>query len=149
MGVRALTVKQPWAWACFHGKNVENRKTRTNHRGLLAIHAGLAWSSRGGTDPRVLKVHVPFQNPLQTSQGRIDHAEHLGCCFAFGAVIGTVDVVGCHPAEPECCSPWGEPGGYHWMLANPQELWTPVPCRGRLGVFDLPDPVAAAVSSPF
>lgn len=38
---------------------------------------------------------------------------------------------------------------HHWVLANPRELRTPVVCRGRLGVFDLPDPVATAVNSSF
>lgn len=143
--MKALTVKQPWAWAIFHGKTVENRKTRTNHRGQLAIHAAVTWSPPGGVDPRVLKAHFPLRTVLQSKQERIDPAEHTGCCFVFGAVIGIVDVVGCHPAEAGCCGPWGDPVGYHWVLANPRELWRPVKCRGRLGVFDLPDPAATAV----
>lgn len=148
--MKGLTVKNPWAWAIFHGKGVENRKCRTNHRGLLAIHAGMAWSSRGAQDPRILAAHRGFQTTLQATRNRIDPAEHNGCYFAFGAVIGTVEVTDCHLAVGQCCGPWGDdPGIYHWVLTNPRELWTPVPCRGRLGVFDLPDPVAAAVDSPF
>lgn len=148
--MKALTVKNPWAWAVFHGKNVENRKCRTNHRGPLAIHAGLTWSTRGATDPRVLAVHRGFQTPLQATRDRIDPAEHTDCCFVFGAVIGVVDVVDCHLAVSDCCGPWGlDPGGFHWVLANARALPFAVPCRGRLGVFDLPDPVATAVESPF
>ena len=31
--MKALSVKQPWAWAIFHGKDVENRDWPTNVRG--------------------------------------------------------------------------------------------------------------------
>ena len=39
--VKALTVRQPWAWATIYGgKDVENRRWRTAYRGPLLIHAG-------------------------------------------------------------------------------------------------------------
>src|SRR5207302_502261 len=39
--MKALTVRQPWAWAIVQGKkDVENRSWRTDHRGMVAIHAG-------------------------------------------------------------------------------------------------------------
>lgn len=38
---RALSVRQPWAWAILHaGKDVENRSWATGYRGELLIHAG-------------------------------------------------------------------------------------------------------------
>lgn len=37
MIVKALSVRQPWAWAIVHaGKDVENRNWPTPHRGRLA-----------------------------------------------------------------------------------------------------------------
>lgn len=42
--MKAITVKQPWAWAIRWGfKPVENRSQRTAYRGKLAIHAGLGF----------------------------------------------------------------------------------------------------------
>ena len=45
--MKALTVKQPWAWAIIHGgKDVENRSWMPNlgPRGMrIAIHAGKGW----------------------------------------------------------------------------------------------------------
>jgi hypothetical protein len=39
--VKALTMRQPWAWATIYGgKDVENRRRRTAYRGPLLIHAG-------------------------------------------------------------------------------------------------------------
>ena len=38
--MKALSVRQPWAWAiAAAGKDVENRTWRTDYRGLIAIHA--------------------------------------------------------------------------------------------------------------
>ena len=43
--MKAITVRQPWAWAILHGgKDVENRTRNIagSYRGPLVIHAGLA-----------------------------------------------------------------------------------------------------------
>jgi hypothetical protein len=40
--MKAITVRQPWAWAIVHGhQTVESRPWGTRHRGTLYIHAGL------------------------------------------------------------------------------------------------------------
>ena len=80
----------------------------------------------------------------------------------LGAVIGVVDLVGEHrghqqedaeawePDEycdipsvlgprPKTCSPWALPDHHHLELANPRPLTTPIPARGRLGLWR-PDP---------
>ena len=45
-GLKALTIKQPWAWAIVAGhKDVENRSWSTPYRGWIVVHAG------GGLDP--------------------------------------------------------------------------------------------------
>lgn len=42
--LRALTIRQPWAWAIIHGgKDIENRSWNTKHRGPLVIHAGMGF----------------------------------------------------------------------------------------------------------
>ncbi|MCU1677701.1 MAG: hypothetical protein JWM93_2459 [Frankiales bacterium] len=126
---RALTVRQPWAWAIFFGKDVENRSRRTHYRGPLLIHAGLAWD--------------------ETAFYPIGHgwvAPRANC--PLGVILGTVDVVGCHD-DAWCwtpdgfCSPWAQGDGgtgdtFHWELANPRPLPTPIPCKGRLGLWTPP-----------
>ena len=57
--MKAITVRQPWAWAIVHGgKTIENRALAWSYRGPLAIHAGLRWSERGGADTRVIQAFV-------------------------------------------------------------------------------------------
>lgn len=119
---KALTVKQPWAWAIIHGgKDVENRSKPTKHRGQLYIHAGKGWADEG--------IDAMGIDALPKSYDE----------FLAGMVIGTVDLVGHHHAD-ECggvaCA-WGIPGFYHWELANARPLATPFPETGKLGIWNL------------
>jgi hypothetical protein len=42
-GLKALAVRQPWAWLIVNGfKDIENRSRRIHHRGPLLIHASLS-----------------------------------------------------------------------------------------------------------
>ncbi len=143
--MRALTVQQPWAWAIFHGKDVENRTQAWGYRGPLAIHAGQRWSDRGGRSRLVLQ-----------------HEDYADAEMHKGAIIGVVDLVDVHVSArgrevtsrarhghgleshrlPDCCSsPWGEFAEgptkpvVHLELANPRPLATPIPAKGRLGLW--------------
>ena len=84
----------------------------------------------------------------------------------LGVLLGTVEVAGCHHAD-ECkrlltpapakrrrqslaarptwahCSRWAEPDVWHWQLADPQPLDVPVPMRGMLGLWRLPEGASA------
>ncbi|SLH41428.1 Uncharacterised protein [Mycobacteroides abscessus subsp. massiliense] len=44
--MKALTIQQPWAWAIFNGKNIENRAQLWGYRGKIAVHAGARLSER-------------------------------------------------------------------------------------------------------
>ena len=40
--MRALSIRQPWAWLIVNGyKDIENRNWRTKYRGPFLVHAGL------------------------------------------------------------------------------------------------------------
>ena len=42
MKMKALSIKQPWAWLIVNGfKDIENRTWRTKIRGEFLIHAGI------------------------------------------------------------------------------------------------------------
>ncbi|MDN4173939.1 hypothetical protein QWY28_13340 [Nocardioides sp. SOB77] len=128
--MKALTVQQPWAWAIVHGgKDVENRTQAWSYRGPLAIHAGLR------TD-----VWAYEDDMVRDALGRFDDGwvleEQTG---TVGAVIGVVDLVGAHRgAACDCISGWAQQGAVHMLLANPRPLPTPVPCKGRLGLWTPP-----------
>ena len=143
--MRALTVRQPWAWAIVHGgKDVENRSRNIagTYRGPVAIHAGkhrpAGWTDLGFM--RALRAVFHIDAPETTPLHR-------------GHIIGIVDLVDVHPehwySQPSCpCeSDWAETNTYHLVLANPRPLTAPIPCRGRLGLWDTPDETATALAA--
>jgi hypothetical protein len=115
--MKALTVVQPWAWAIIHGlKRIENRSKLTNYRGPLLIHAGKSRSRLGHYGP-----------------GEPDHL-HLD----FGTIIGVVELVDCIPVAQVRDQPFAE-GPWCWILENPRPLAQPIPWRGALSFFHVPD----------
>lgn len=117
--VRALTVRQPWAWAIAHaGKDVENRWWATRWRGQLLIHAGK-------TQPTHWEQQV-----------LLSHTGVLPATYALGAIVAVAQLTGiCPPHRCQCFSPWAEPGRYHWQLRSIRPLAQPIPCSGARGLW--------------
>lgn len=59
---------------------------------------------------------------------------------AAGAIVGQVDVVDCISRDG---GPWFF-GPYGFVLRNPVSFARPIPCKGALGFFEVPAPVAEA-----
>ena len=144
--LRALTVRQPFAGAIiWFGKDVENRTRRMSYTGLLLIHSALAvpdWHdflAVGDMARPGVGINVVWSDERRT----------------LGAILGTVQVSGCHHAEDcatgkserraRCCSPWAVRHQFHIELTDPQPLSEPVPCRGMPGLWRLPEDVDKAV----
>lgn len=162
--MKALTVQQPWAWAIFHGKPIENRTQCWRYRGPLAIHAGARWSDRGERDQRVRGIVADHlvRTDQDAARAWLRTRKMPRNFVAFGAIIGTVDLVSCHKATIECsftgdCYRWGEPphdgrddkGRFerarsitHLVLENPRLLDDPIPCCGALGLWIPPADIA-------
>lgn len=116
--MKCLTVCQPWASLIMDGrKRIENRTWSTTHRGILLIHAG---SSRCflGTDADRL---------IEDLDG-----------VPYGCLLGTVQLLDCLPLSECRGEPFAE-GPMCWRVENPVLLKTPIPYRGKLGLFDVPD----------
>jgi hypothetical protein len=147
--VRAITVRQPLAWAIIHGgKDVENRTRNLagSYRGQVAIHAAKAIADRSGwTDPNILAVMLV-------------HDDLPDWSTTLGHIIGVADLVDVHLADSlgcpdlppslteahSLCSPWAMRDHWHLVLANPRPLAAPIPWRGALGLWTLPDDFATA-----
>ena len=143
--MRGLTVRPPWSHLIARcGKSIENRSWPTRYRGLVAVHAGTRWDAAAERDPVALKawldwsVTLPRPNitgPLRRSAIDVD----------LGAVVAVAELAGCHyPAGFLCCE-WARPDSWHWQLTGVRPLRDPVPCRGALGLWRLPEDVEAAV----
>jgi hypothetical protein len=151
--IRALTVRPPWSHmiACC-GKDVENRGWPTRYRGLLAIHAGANWDSSAEEDLTALaawrdwSASLPRPNITGPLRKTAIHV-HLS------AVVAVADLTGCHFAlqgdgcafADDRCSPWAQLHQWHWQLRNVRPLAQPVLCKGKLGLWRLPEDVEKAV----
>jgi hypothetical protein len=124
--MKALTIRQPWAWAIFHaGKDIENRDWPTRLRGRIAIHAAKEMT-------RDYEGALFF---MQEATGKFQ-------CPSFeelirGAIIGTVEITGC---VSESSSPWFM-GDYGFALRGAIALPEPIECRGALGFWDVPEDI--------
>ncbi|MCA2275478.1 hypothetical protein JF780_05665 [Mycobacterium intracellulare] len=144
--MKALTVRQPWAWQIIHQrKDIENRTRNIagNYRGPLAIHAALK-----ADEPALARL--PMHAPEWVTARRI---------FDYGVILGVVDLVDVHTPTPQhgkptcpsitdapwTCSAWAEDDTVHLVLDNPR----PIPrgqqprCRGALGLWTPPADIMA------
>jgi len=128
--MKAISIRQPWAWAIMHaGKRIENRvwRARPSYRGPLLIHA-----AKGCTRDEFMAgacriklasgVTVP---PLATMP--------RGALVATARLVDVIDT-------SQSSDPWAVPGGIGLVLDDVRAL-EPIPWRGRLGLFDVPDHV--------
>jgi hypothetical protein len=118
--MKALVVRQPWAWLIVHGvKDVENRTWPTPYRGPILIVAGTSTED------------LQFIAEAQESAARVA----LPAEFDRGGIVGCVTITGmsspCEHPSDWAIGPWC------WDLADARPLPF-VPYRGRQGLFDLP-----------
>ncbi len=119
--VKALTLRQPWAWAAIYGgKDVENRRWRTRHRGPLLIHAGMDADPDGPA------------SVLKTIADPDVYAHPRSAWDARGAIIGMVFLADILTDSP---SQWAIPRWYHWVFEFPSPIEPPIPQRGRQGLW--------------
>lgn len=131
--MKALTIKQPYAWAIFNGKNVENRSQAWKYRGPLAIHSGITYSRPGHDE--IMEILGFCLTSSGVLKGELPNS-------AGGAILGVVDLVDIHTGWEGCCPPWGHRGSRaHLVLENPRSLLEPTPCRGQLGLWTPPEPI--------
>lgn len=129
--MKAISIRQPWADLILRGrKTLELRSWKVGYRGTLAIHAS------------------------QTVERE--------ACLAFGmdpdrvtagALIGTVELTGivalseadyeAHKGEHLAAGWFDYKLPLHgWQMANPKPFAEPVPMRGHMQLFNVPDPQA-------
>lgn len=116
-GSRVLTLKQPWATLVMDGhKPIENRGWKVNYRGDLWIHAGVGVDQEGLEDA--------LSGPLVAGRE-----------LPRGVVLGRVRLV---DMVQDADSPWAIPGQWHWVMADPRPLETPIPAAGMPGLWTWP-----------
>ena len=130
--MKCFSVKQPWAYLLLNGlKDVENRSrplpdSMVGQRVL--VHTGkqrdrdvVRWTEDFGLPPATALVLT--SNKLPT-----------------GALVGELTLTSC---VEDSDSPWFF-GPYGWLVQDPYVYPEPIPYKGQLGFFDVPDDVLVA-----
>lgn len=134
--MKALSMTQPWAQALFLDlKHYETRSWSTYYRGPLLIHAAKGF-------PAYAKDFAMTERGLGRGNGRL----------AFGAIIGQIQVV--NVCRTEAIGPklsglerlYGDysAGRFAWEMAKPMLFKEPIPYKGHLGLFEVPDSMVEA-----
>ena len=123
--MKALSIRQPWAWLIAHGhKDVENRTWKTEFRGPFLIHAG-ATMTRADYEACVI-----FIADMRTSW-RLPAYDILRA--QCGGIVGQAEIVDCVTASE---SPWFV-GEFGFVLRGAAPLPFQ-PLKGALGFFHTP-----------
>lgn len=120
MGIKALSIRQPWAWLIVNGwKDIENRIWSTSFRGRFLVHASKTMTREEYEDAKEFALDIKPSCPFPD----FDKLER-------GGIVGDVELVGCVTASD---SPWfvGE-FGFQLQCARVARFR---PMRGALGFF--------------
>lgn len=150
--MKALTLKQPWAWAVAHaGKDVENRSWKPPESVIgqrIAIHAGKAWDQDGDS----VLCH------LVECAGGHDNLPR-GAIIAVATVAGWVtdgniyktrmfagNYLNAAPLAVKKArqSRWFT-GSYGWILTDVIPLPEPIACKGNQGLWTVPVEIEADI----
>ena len=126
--MRALSLRQPWAWMVVHGgKDIENRRWTTRFRGPFLVHAALGMRPSEYADAVAFARHVaPTLIVPQAAE------------LALGGIIGRATLVEIIPPCGDaisCFHRWHIPSQYGFRLSDVE----PLPferLRGSLSFFD-------------
>jgi hypothetical protein len=134
--MKSISIQQPWAHAITHGaKRVENRTWNGWYRGLLLIHAGKRYQTG-------MEAYINRDCPDHDIAGML--------AAPRGAIVGVCRMVGCVAPVNSDTAPqgvaedqviWSDPYQYKFILDDVRAFAVPIPYKGALGFFDVPDEI--------
>ncbi len=140
--MKAISVRAPWWWFILHaGKDIENRGLRFQRgmRGRVLLHASKYWNlDEVAEDAQDALLMRDRMNPKPNGTAGITYREMRD---VGGCLVGSIEIV---DEVTSSDSPWfvGELG---LVLRNPVAFATPIPFRGMLGFFDVPDSITNGI----
>jgi hypothetical protein len=109
---------------------VENRDWYTNFRGRVWLHAGKWWSQDEIDCDYDYIINAAIEDGIEMPVPPFKAIRAAGGC-----IVGSVEITDCVRDHP---SSFFE-GKYGFVLRDPVALPVPVPFKGALGFFDVPE----------
>ena len=123
--MKTLTIREPWATLIIEGyKKYEFRSWKTNYRGKILIHTS-----------KVIEKNT------------IERFNEYSLNYKCGYIIGEADIVDCIKVDkkfndglkkinPLVYDRSNHVGIYAWKLKNVKKYDKPIPCKGKLGLWN-------------
>jgi hypothetical protein len=139
--MKALSLIEPWASLVAWGyKKIETRSWGTGHRGVIAIHASKS--------KEVVKDFEEVEFLFgEAGLGIPDFWPKRAEGYPLGKIVAVVNLFHCQRMTPELIAAqtrqeigfgaW-TPGRYAFSLGEARKIETPIPCRGALGLWEVP-----------
>lgn len=144
--MKALSLIEPWASLVAWGyKKIETRSWGTGYRGVIAIHASKS--------KEVVKDFEEVED-LFDAAGCVlpDYWPRRVEDYPLGKIVAVVKLYHCERMTPELIAAqprqeigfgaWA-PGRYAISLGEARKIETPIPCRGALGLWEVPPELEA------
>ena len=127
--MKALSIRQPWAWLIVNGlKDIENRSRRTHFRGRILVHASKTMT-RGDYEACALFCSSLPEGALPAG---VEFPTFESLQAELGGIVGEVEIVDC---VEDHASPWFC-GWFGYVLRDARKL--PFrPCKGALNFFEV------------
>lgn len=147
--MKALSLTQPWATLVAIGaKKIETRSWFTTYRGQIVIHAAKGFP----------KWARDYANSLQFQEELAPFGYTSSTQLPLGAIIAVAELAGCHSTDKEKLliphpgtreSIFGDysENRFMWMLKNVRMLNEPIPCKGSLGLWEVPQDILSKIPS--
>jgi hypothetical protein len=137
---------EPWASLVAWGyKKIETRSWSTSHRGVIAIHASKS---------KEVVSHLGDVESLFDAAGLFvpDFWPKRAEDYPLGKIVAVVNLFHCQRMTLELIAAQTRqeigfgawvPGRYALSLGDARKVETPIPCRGALGLWEVPAEVEA------
>lgn len=147
--MKAITIWPEWAWAICHlGKDVENRSW-VIPPGLYCLHAGSRFNGEGNRPQHKEAGLLSVWNTAHKQRLTVDQANTLSALefvspdMPTSSVVGLIRVTGhtnyLRQEQWTRSMGWAAPGQIANHLELIHTLPTPIPCKGALGLWTVPD----------
>lgn len=132
MILKALSLRQPWAWLVIHGgKDIENRRWNTRFRGPILLHASKGMTQDEYLDAAMFALEV-------TGSGQLPPFSEL----ERGGVVGATTITGILPPHDDLIRLMGKPVPWHMpaqfgFVLGPRVGLPFRALKGELGFFNV------------
>jgi len=151
--MKVISILQPWASLVALGhKRIETRSWSTKYRGELLIHASAKFTKQ--------QENLSHEFSMMQRDSRIYHCPR-------GAIIGKVDLAQCYlmgeistfarylhngstwplTKQEIVFGDYSSPFRFVWLLSDPILFKEPIPCKGKLGIWNLPKELESIVNN--